>query len=158
MLSKIVSWVFSMIFLFFCYMISFHTTPYCFSFGTYFFFWPRHAACGILVPQPGIEPFPPPAAVEAQSINHWTAREVPVTHLLKRESYPDSGLWTDRMWGLLLTILITCVCARRILVWGVFVGLMWDLLYSLLPASNTLCQKFCLKAGMCLCLSDSVSA
>ena len=32
-------------------------------------------ACGILVPQPGIEPTPP--AVEAQSRNHWTAREVP---------------------------------------------------------------------------------
>ena len=32
-------------------------------------------ACGILVPQPGIEPVPP--AVEARSLNHWTAREVP---------------------------------------------------------------------------------
>ena len=32
-------------------------------------------ACGILVPQPGIEPTPP--AVEAQSLTHWTAREVP---------------------------------------------------------------------------------
>ena len=33
-------------------------------------------ACEILVPQPGIEPLPP--AVEAQSPNHWTAREVPI--------------------------------------------------------------------------------
>ena len=41
----------------------------------FFFFWPRRAACGILVPQPGIKPAPP--AVEAQSLNHWTAREVP---------------------------------------------------------------------------------
>ena len=32
-------------------------------------------ACGILVPQPGIEPMPP--ALEAQSLNHWSAREVP---------------------------------------------------------------------------------
>ena len=32
-------------------------------------------ACGILVPWPGIEPVPP--AVEAQSPNRWTAREVP---------------------------------------------------------------------------------
>ena len=32
-------------------------------------------ACGILVPQPGIEPVPP--ALEAQSLNHWTTREVP---------------------------------------------------------------------------------
>ena len=37
-------------------------------------------ACGILVPQPGIEPTPP--AVEAQSLNHWTAREVPTPILL----------------------------------------------------------------------------
>ena len=36
---------------------------------------PPHAcmACEILVPGPGIEPIPP--AVEAQSPNHWTARE-----------------------------------------------------------------------------------
>ena len=32
-------------------------------------------ACEILFPQPGIEPAPP--AVEAQSLNHCTAREVP---------------------------------------------------------------------------------
>ena len=32
-------------------------------------------ACGILVPQPGMEPMPP--AVEARSPNHWTAREAP---------------------------------------------------------------------------------
>ena len=37
-------------------------------------------ACGILVPRPGIKPIPP--AVEAQSLNHWTAREVPsICHL-----------------------------------------------------------------------------
>ena len=38
------------------------------------FFQPGHAACGVLVPQPGIEPAPP--ALEAQSFNHWTTREV----------------------------------------------------------------------------------
>ena len=32
-------------------------------------------ACGILVPWPGIKPVPP--AMEAQSLNHWTTREVP---------------------------------------------------------------------------------
>ena len=32
------------------------------------FFWLCHVACGMLVPQPGIEPTPP--AVEAQSPNH----------------------------------------------------------------------------------------
>ena len=40
-----------------------------------FLFWPRCKACGILVPQPGIEPVPP--AMEAPRPNHWTAREVP---------------------------------------------------------------------------------
>ena len=32
-------------------------------------------ACKILVPRPEIEPMPP--AVEARSLNRWTAREVP---------------------------------------------------------------------------------
>ena len=32
-------------------------------------------ACGISVPSPGIEPAPP--ALEARSLNHWTARELP---------------------------------------------------------------------------------
>ena len=40
----------------------------------FFFFWPRHAACGILASRPGIKPVPP--ALEAWSLNHWTAREV----------------------------------------------------------------------------------
>ena len=31
---------------------------------------------GILLPQPGIKPTPP--TLEAQSLNHWTVREVPV--------------------------------------------------------------------------------
>ena len=34
--------------------------------------------CGILVPQPGIEPML--SAVEGQSLNHWTAREVLVVN------------------------------------------------------------------------------
>ena len=38
------------------------------------------AACGILVPQPGIEPVP--YAVEARNLNHWTAREVPMTNFV----------------------------------------------------------------------------
>ena len=33
------------------------------------------ALCGIIVPRPGIEPVLP--ALEAWSLNHWTAREVP---------------------------------------------------------------------------------
>ena len=38
-------------------------------------FWPRCVGCRIFVPQPGMEPLPP--AVEAQSLNQWTARKVP---------------------------------------------------------------------------------
>ena len=40
-----------------------------------FFFWPHCVARRILVPWPGIKPVPP--AVEVQSLNHWTTREVP---------------------------------------------------------------------------------
>ena len=39
------------------------------------FFCPHHASCGTLVPRPGIEPVL--HAVEARSLNHWTAREAP---------------------------------------------------------------------------------
>ena len=39
-------------------------------------FWPCHAACGISVLLPGIEPVPPQS--EAWSLNHLTAREAPV--------------------------------------------------------------------------------
>ena len=40
-----------------------------------FVFWPCCVARGILAPQPGIEPELP--ELEMQSLNHWTAREVP---------------------------------------------------------------------------------
>ena len=39
-------------------------------------FQPNCVACGILVPQWGIELTPPELAV--QSLNHWTTSEVPV--------------------------------------------------------------------------------
>ena len=56
----------------------------------FFFFWLRSMACGILVPWPRIqgwmEPMPP--AVGAQSLNHWTAREVLSSSLY---SGPDFG-------------------------------------------------------------------
>ena len=38
-------------------------------------FWPCQKACGILTPQPGIEPSPP--ALEVRGCNPWTAREIP---------------------------------------------------------------------------------
>ena len=40
-------------------------------------FWPRCAACGILVPWSGLEPASP--ALGEQSLNHWTDREVPLS-------------------------------------------------------------------------------
>ena len=44
----------------------------------------------ILVPRPGIEPMPP--AVEAETPNHWTAREFPMLYfcLLNLETLPGS--------------------------------------------------------------------
>ena len=44
------------------------------------FFWPRHAAFGILVPWQGIEHMPP--AVKVQSLNHWTLPGKSLTLLL----------------------------------------------------------------------------
>ena len=41
---------------------------------TIFIFWPCYIVCGILVPQPGIEPVPP--ALETWNLIHWTSREV----------------------------------------------------------------------------------
>ena len=52
----------------------------------FFYFLPHHAACGILTPRPGIEPISP--AVEAQSPNHWTTRELPThTYFLNKTIY-----------------------------------------------------------------------
>ena len=46
------------------------------------FFQSHREACRILVPPPGIEPVSP--AVEAWSLNHWTAVEVPgCCHILE---------------------------------------------------------------------------
>ena len=47
---------------------------YFFILSFFFFFWPCRTACGILFPQPGIEPMCP--VVEARSLNHWATREV----------------------------------------------------------------------------------
>ena len=49
-----------------------------------FFFFFDSTACAILVLQPGIELVPP--TVEAQSLNYWTAREVPPHRLPEMES------------------------------------------------------------------------
>ena len=47
-----------------------------FFFLFFFFFWLSQEACEILVSQPGIEHTPP--ALEAQSPNHWSTKEVPM--------------------------------------------------------------------------------
>ena len=41
------------------------------SLSSFCLFWPPAAACGILVPQPGIEPGP--SVVKMQSPNHWNS-------------------------------------------------------------------------------------
>ena len=48
----------------------------------FIYFWPHLTACGILVPQPGIERRP--LAVKAWSPNHWTFREFPETNILNQ--------------------------------------------------------------------------
>ena len=56
--------------------IAFFASFLLFSLLVFFFsFWLYCVACQILVLPPGIKPGPP--AVEAQSPNHWTAREFP---------------------------------------------------------------------------------
>ena len=42
---------------------------------TFLFFFATFAACGVIIPQPGIEPTLP--APKARSLEHWTAREFP---------------------------------------------------------------------------------
>ena len=48
------------------------------------FFWPRHVACEVSVPRPGIELAP--SAVKARSPNHWTARKFPAAIFLSINS------------------------------------------------------------------------
>ena len=62
-----------------------------------FFFWPHCTTCGILVPRPGIEPTS--SAVEARSLKHWTAREVPVSVYL--EGAAESSGRISHSWDLI---------------------------------------------------------
>ena len=68
-----------------------------FLFLLYFFCFvlPCPAACGILVPWAGIEPMSHP--VEAQSLNHWTTREVPCLYFLKT-SWTNIKPWKQSSW------------------------------------------------------------
>ena len=64
--------------------------------------------CGILVPQPGMEPVPP--TVEAWSLNHWTVREAPGPRLYstcapasEEQSCCPQVAHKLPWWGLLIT-------------------------------------------------------
>ena len=46
------------------------------------YFWLPYAACRTLAPQSGMEPVS--LALEAWSLNHWTAREVPAKHIFDK--------------------------------------------------------------------------
>ena len=61
-------------------LLSFWWSCYCFLFN-FLFSWPCQAACGILVPWPGIKLSPP--ALEAESLNYWTTKEVPLNDIVK---------------------------------------------------------------------------
>ena len=64
----------------------------CFCFG------PHCLACGVLVPWSGMEP--PPPAMEAQSLNHWTTKEVPWTRFQRcghTASRYDAEGWTREL-------------------------------------------------------------
>ena len=50
---------------------------YCFSLVFWFF---GHEACGILATQPRTDPMPP--CIGRQSLNYWTAKEVPTGYFL----------------------------------------------------------------------------
>ena len=66
---------------------------HCFFFFLIFIFSPCRVACGILVPQPGIEPVPP--AVKAWSLNHWTTREVLLFNYLHLTEFYVALVWAS---------------------------------------------------------------
>lgn len=51
--------------------------------SSFFLFQPHCAACGTVIPQPGIEPVGP--AVETWSPKHWTSREFPALFLSQKK-------------------------------------------------------------------------
>ena len=61
------------------WFLSFSLYSICYNIASVFMFWFfGWEACGILAPWPGIKPAPP--ALEVQSLNHQTTREVPKIH------------------------------------------------------------------------------
>ena len=78
----------------------------------FFSFFPLHLkACEISVPWPGIQPEPP--ALEAQSLNHWTTREVILLFVfcstyLSLNFYSSDFFWANQIFYWLVHILLTC--------------------------------------------------
>ena len=122
-----------------------------------FIFWLCHAACGILVPWPGIEPRP--TAVKALSRNHWTTREFPLGHcfefLFWQEAVEEMGnalkiflhplclnIPISNTWSEVLKINLLpchdfpkiCICVNTLL-------LLWNHLYFTLIKENILFHR-----------------
>ena len=71
----------------------------------FFLFWPWHVACGILVPWSGIEPTR--LALEAQSLNCWTTRVVPLSLSLFETLFLVSSHSQNPLESLCWTVLST---------------------------------------------------
>ena len=72
-------------------------------------FWLCPVACKILVSQPGIKPMPPPLLwLRAQSLNHWTTREVPPHFLLLISSTREPWNWQNspKCWAFQVALVI----------------------------------------------------
>ena len=65
-----------------------------FFFNVLVFGWKAH---GTLAPWPGIKPVP--SALEG-GLNHWTTREVPVSLIMKRETW-----WKSYIFSLVISLL-----------------------------------------------------
>ena len=75
MLYSVVNYLFLFLMAYYCiHLLQFIHSYFLFLFFVCLLFWPRRAECGILIPQPGIEPMPP--ALGAQSLNHWKSLSI----------------------------------------------------------------------------------
>ena len=96
-------------YMYMCMYTHTHTHTYIYIY-IYFFFFSCTVVCGILVPWPGIRPVPP--ALEAWSLNHWTAREVPVyMYFYKCKIYNRQPVWSLRRavtCGGVGVVILTC--------------------------------------------------
>ena len=64
---------------------------YWFFWGEGWYFWPHCVGCGILVPEPGIEPVPP--TVKMWIVDHWATRQVPWLLVKSARASPVACLW-----------------------------------------------------------------